>query len=58
MYGFITSLVTLLWLAAYTVLADSAPAQLPNPTPAPVGCTADNNCGGDASVVEPQPLDR
>jgi hypothetical protein len=58
MYGFITSLVTLLWLAAYTLLADPAPAQSPNPTSAPVGCTGDYVCGDDPSVVATWPLDR
>ena len=58
MYGLITSLVTVLWIAAYTVFADPAPAQSPDPASAPVGCTGDYVCGDDPSVVATWPLDR
>lgn len=58
MYGIITSLVTLLWIAAYTLLANPVVAQSPNPASAPVGCTGDYVCGEDPSVVATWPLDR
>ena len=59
MYGMITSLLTVLWIAAYTLLASPAASQQPtNPTSAPVGCTGDYVCGDDPSVVATWPLDR
>ena len=57
MYGMITSLVTVLWIAAYTLLANPAAGQLPANS-APVGCTGDYVCGDDPSVVATWPLDR
>ena len=59
MYGMITSLVTVLWIAAYTLLANPAAGQSPaNSAPAPVGCTGDYVCGDDPSVVATWPLER
>ena len=59
MYGFITSFVTVLWIAAYTLLAGPAAGQSPaNSAPAPVGCTGDYVCGDDPSVVATWPLER
>lgn len=59
MYGMITSLLTVLWIAAYTLLADPAAGQSPaKSAPAPVGCTGDYVCGDDPSVVATWPLDR
>lgn len=58
MYGTITSLVTLLWITAYTLLANPAVAQSPNTSSAPVGCTGDYVCSDDPSVVATWPLDR
>lgn len=58
MYGFITSLVTLLWLAAYTLLANPGAAQSPNSDWAPSGCTADAVCGDDPSAPATTPLER
>jgi hypothetical protein len=58
MNGIITTLVTLLSIAAYTLLADPAAAQSPHSSSAPVGCTGDYVCGDDPSVVATWPLDR
>jgi len=58
MYGTITSLVTLLWISAYTLLANPAVAQSPNASSAPAGCTGDYVCGEDPSIVATWPLDR
>lgn len=59
MYGMITSLLTVLWIAAYTLLANPAAGQSPaNSAPAPAGCTGDYVCGDDPSVVTTWPLDR
>lgn len=58
MYGMITSLLTVLWIAAYTLLANPAVGQLPNSDWAPSGCTADAVCGDDPSVPATAPLER
>jgi hypothetical protein len=58
MYGITTSLVTLLWISAYTLLANPAVAQSPNTSSAPTGCTGDYVCGEDPSVVATWPLER
>jgi hypothetical protein len=58
MYGITTSLVTLLWISAYTLLANPAVAQTPNTSSAPTGCTGDYVCGEDPSVVATWPLER
>jgi hypothetical protein len=59
MYGMITSLVTVLWIAAYTLLANPAAGQSPvNTAPVPAGCTGDYVCGDDPSMVATRPLER
>jgi hypothetical protein len=59
MYGMITSLLTVLWISAYTLLANPAAGQQPaKAAPAPVGCTGDYVCGDDPSVVATWPLER
>jgi hypothetical protein len=57
MYGTITTLVTVLYIAAYTLLGP-AKAEPLHSASAPVGCTGDYVCGDDPSVVATWPLER
>jgi hypothetical protein len=58
MYGMITSLVSVLSIAAYTLLADPAKAQPLHSGSASVGCTGDYVCSDDPTVVKTWPLER
>ena len=57
MYGTITSLVTALYIAAYTLLGP-AKAEPLHSASTPVACTGDYVCGEDPSVVATWPLER
>ena len=57
MYGTITSLVTVLYIAGYTLMGP-AKAEPLHSASTPVGCTGDYVCGEDPSVVATWPLER